>query len=119
MPRQPLSDDLARLRRENEELRARADEAERRSGLFSAICDTLADPVLVTDGGNRILLENRRARSLFHATPGDPEERRRMVEVNNFLFTSFLARPRPPAVEARLSTLDATQRASKARRYVS
>ena len=28
-------------------------------------------------------------------------------------------RPRPPAVEARLSTLDATQRTSKARRYVS
>jgi signal transduction histidine kinase len=105
LPRQPLSDDLARLRRENEELRARADEAERRSGLFSAICDALADPVLVTDGGYRILLENRRARSLFHASPGDPDERRRMVEVNNFLFTSFLARPRPPMVEARELTL--------------
>jgi signal transduction histidine kinase len=105
LPKQPPSDDLARLRRENEELRARAEAAERRSGLFSAICDTLADPVLVTDLGNRILLENRCARSLFHAAPGDSEERRRAVEVNNFLFTSFLARPRPPTVEARELTL--------------
>ncbi|HYW10787.1 MAG TPA: PAS domain-containing protein, partial [Longimicrobium sp.] len=79
--------------------------SERRRDLYGGICDALADPVLVTDARNRILLENRRARSLFAAEAGDGEERRHRVEVNNYLFTSFLARPRPAATEARELTL--------------
>jgi signal transduction histidine kinase len=79
--------------------------SERRRDLYGGICDALADPVLVTDGGNRILLENRRARSLFQVGVGDADERRHRVEVNNYLFTSFLARPRPLDSEARELTL--------------
>ena len=75
--------------------------AERRAELLGAISDALADPVLVTDRRNRILLENRRARALFHVDPADPDERRHRVEVNNYLFTSFLARPRPSETDAR------------------
>jgi PAS domain S-box-containing protein len=79
--------------------------SERRRELYGGICDALADPVLVTDGRNRILLENRRARSLFAAEVGDGDERRHRVEVNNYLFTSFLARPRPADTDARELTL--------------
>ena len=79
--------------------------AERRAELHGAISDALADPVLVTDRRHRILLENRRARTLFHPDPADADERRHRVEVNNYLFTSFLARPRPSETDARELTL--------------
>ena len=79
--------------------------SERRSALYGGICDALADPVLVTDARNRILLENGRARSLFHPNAGDGDERLHRVKVNNFLFTAFLARPRPSETEARELTL--------------
>ncbi|HLM66417.1 MAG TPA: ATP-binding protein, partial [Longimicrobium sp.] len=79
--------------------------SERRRDLYAGISDALADPVLVTDGRSRILLENRRARSLFAAEVGDGDERRHRVEVNNYLFTTFLARPRPAESDARELTL--------------
>jgi len=79
--------------------------SERRRELYGGICDALADPVLVTDARNRILLENRRARSLFASEVSDTDERRHRVEVNNYLFTAFLARPRPGKTEARELTL--------------
>ncbi|HEX2207828.1 MAG TPA: HAMP domain-containing sensor histidine kinase [Longimicrobium sp.] len=79
--------------------------AERRRELYAGICDALADPVLVTDRRNRILLENLRARSLFACSPEDGDERRHRVEVNQYLFTSFLARPRPSETDARELTL--------------
>jgi signal transduction histidine kinase len=81
--------------------------SERRRDLYAGISDALADPVLVTDGRNRILLENRRARLLFAAEVGDGDERRHRVEVNNYLLTAFLGRPRPAesASEARELTL--------------
>ncbi len=81
------------------------DASERRGELYGGISDALADPVLVTDRRNRILLENRRARLLFRVGPDDGEERRHRVEVNNYLFTSFLARPRPSETDARELTL--------------
>lgn len=79
--------------------------SERRRALYGGICDALADPVLVTDGRNRILLENRRARTLFAAQPDEGEPRRHRVEVNNYLFTAFLARPRPSEGDTRELTL--------------
>ncbi|HEX6368663.1 MAG TPA: ATP-binding protein [Longimicrobium sp.] len=81
------------------------DAAERRRELYGGIVDALADPVLVTDRRNRILLENRRARLLFASGPDDGDERRHRVEVNQYLFTSFLARPRPSETDARELTL--------------
>ena len=80
-------------------------EVERRRELYGGIVDALADPVLVTDRRNRILLENRRARSLFASGAEDGDERRHRVEVNQYLFTSFLARPRPSETDARELTL--------------
>jgi signal transduction histidine kinase len=107
-------DALARLRSLEPALFARWDAhaarealeaSERRRDLYGGISDALADPVLVTDARNRILLENRRGRALFRVAPDDGHERRHRVEVNNYLFTSFLARPRPSETEARELTL--------------
>src|SRR5690606_42145523 len=54
--------------------------------------NALPDPVLITDADNRILLENRRAEALFTSAEGDSDGRRRAVEINNLLFSSFLTR---------------------------
>jgi PAS domain S-box-containing protein len=54
--------------------------------------NALPDPVLITDAENNILLENRRAEALFTTAEGDSDGRRRAVEINNLLFSSFLTR---------------------------
>src|SRR5690606_7286300 len=65
---------------------------EQQRDLLTAIVNTLPDPVLITDAGNSIVLKNRRAESLFTTREGDSEGRRRAVEINNLLFSSFLTR---------------------------
>ncbi len=65
---------------------------EQQRDLLTAIVNALPDPVLITDADNTIILENLRAEGLFRATEGDSGGRRRAVEINNLLFTSFLSR---------------------------
>lgn len=64
----------------------------RQGDLLTAIINALPDPVLITDPQNNILLKNGRAESLFRTIEGDSEGRRRAVEINNLLFSSFLTR---------------------------
>ncbi len=58
--------------------------------LLTTMLNSLPDPVLLTTEGNDIVLANERAEQLM--TPGqeDSEGRRRAVQVNNMLFTTFL-----------------------------
>ncbi len=77
---------------ELEELRRSSGQLERQRELLTTILNALPDPVLITDLQNNILLENRRARTLFTAGDADSEGRRRAVEINNLLFSSFLTR---------------------------
>lgn len=65
---------------------------EQQRDLLNAIINALPDPVLITDVDNEILLENRRAASLFRTSDGDTSGRRRAVEINNLLFSAFLTR---------------------------
>jgi len=58
--------------------------------LLTTIINSLPDPVLLTNEGNEIILTNRRAEQLFSGSPGDSEGRRRALQVNNLLFSSFL-----------------------------
>jgi PAS domain S-box-containing protein len=74
-----------RLLRENGHLSQQRD-------LLTAIVNALPDPVLITDAENSIVLENRRAQSLFKTSDADSGGRRRAVEINNLLFSSFLTR---------------------------
>src|SRR5436853_1075382 len=52
----------------------------------------LADPVILTDADNDIILQNVRAESLFKANPDDSEGKRRAIWMNNFLFTAALSK---------------------------
>lgn len=53
--------------------------------------NAVADPVILTDANNDIILKNVRAESLFRASPEDSEGKRRAVWMNNFLFTAALS----------------------------
>jgi PAS domain S-box-containing protein len=82
----PLLDKI-RLARElqvqNERLTGQRD-------LLTNIVNSLPDPVVLSDGSNKIILANDRADQLFSTAPEDSEGRRRAVEMNNLLFSSFL-----------------------------
>jgi signal transduction histidine kinase len=71
-------------------LRGSARQVARQRDLLGTLVDALPDPLLVTDSEHGILRENERAAALFSVREGDGEDRRRAVELNNLLFSSFL-----------------------------
>ena len=73
-----------------EALSVRADRSTRQRDLLTIIVNSLPDPVLLTNADNDIILSNKRAEQLFTALPDDSEGRRRAIQVNNLLFSSFL-----------------------------
>jgi PAS domain S-box-containing protein len=77
---------------ELEQIRGSQRQSEQQRDLLTSIVNALPDPVLITDAENSVILENRRAESLFTTGEGDSEGRRRAVEINNLLFSSFLTR---------------------------
>lgn len=91
---QQLEDASALLERlaELDRLRESHAQMEQQRDLLTTIMNALPDPVLISDSDNNILLENRRAEALFTTDDGDSDGRRRAVEINNLLFSSFLTR---------------------------
>jgi PAS domain S-box-containing protein len=73
-----------------ESLRDRLARTSRHRDLLTTIVNSLPDPVLLTDGANNIVLANQRAEQLFTAHADDNEGRRRAIQINNLLFSSFL-----------------------------
>jgi PAS domain S-box-containing protein len=73
-----------------EELSAQRLRDARQRDLLTTIVNSLPDPVLLTNANNDIALANRRAEQLFTGQPDDSEGRRRAIQVNNLLFSSFL-----------------------------
>jgi PAS domain S-box-containing protein len=65
---------------------------EAQSDLLDSIIDALPDPIVITDAANDIVVQNRQAEHLLLARDADSPGRRRAVEINNLLFTSFLAK---------------------------
>ena len=59
---------------------------------YQQMVDSLPDPVVITDASNDILVQNKRAEHLLFVTDDDSPGRRRAVEMNNLLFSSFLSR---------------------------
>ncbi|TME99298.1 MAG: GAF domain-containing protein [Chloroflexi bacterium] len=51
-----------------------------------------ADPVVLTDANNDIILQNLRAETLFKSNPDDSEGKHRAIWMNNFLFTAALSK---------------------------
>ena len=59
---------------------------------LTLMVDSLPDPVVITNATNDIIAQNSRAERLLNAKEGDSAGRRRAIELNNLLFTSFLAK---------------------------
>ncbi len=100
-PADPSADLLRRIRRigpvlariaERDRMLQGARQLEHQRDLLTALVNALPDPVLITGEDNTIILENRRAESLFTTSEDDSSGRRRAVEINNLLFSSFLTR---------------------------
>ncbi len=74
-----------------EEFRRAAERLDSQRDLLTAILNSLPDPIVITDASNDIVVHNRRAEHLLAIKEVDSEGRRRAVEINNLLFTSFLS----------------------------
>ena len=59
---------------------------------LTLMVDSLPDPVVITNASNDIITQNHRAERLLETKEGDSAGRRRAIELNNLLFTSFLAK---------------------------
>jgi PAS domain S-box-containing protein len=59
---------------------------------LTLMVDSLPDPVVITNATNDIIAQNHRADGLLHVRDGDSPGRRRALELNNLLFTSFLSK---------------------------
>ncbi|MDQ3995453.1 MAG: ATP-binding protein [Gemmatimonadota bacterium] len=70
---------------DNERLRQQRDR-------LTLMVDSLPDPVVITNASNDIISSNRQADHLLNARESDSPGRRRAIELNNLLFTSYLAK---------------------------
>ena len=59
---------------------------------LTLMVDSLPDPVVITDAANEIIAHNERAARLLRRREDDSAGRRRALELNNLLFTSFLSK---------------------------
>ncbi|MGH2451919.1 MAG: ATP-binding protein [Candidatus Limnocylindria bacterium] len=57
-----------------------------------AMVSAIADPVVVTNGRNDIVVQNRRAEELFRSREDDLPGKRQAVSMNNFMFTAALSK---------------------------
>jgi len=82
---------LARTRH-MERYRQAAERLDEQRDLLTTIINSLPDPIVITDAAADIVVQNRRAEHLLSTGELDSEGRRRAVEINNLLFTSYLSR---------------------------
>jgi PAS domain S-box-containing protein len=75
-----------------DELRHSAQQLDEQHELLSAIINALPDPIVITDAHNDVVVQNKRAETLLATSERDSEGRRRAVEINNLLFSSFLSK---------------------------
>ncbi|HVX39821.1 MAG TPA: ATP-binding protein [Gemmatimonadaceae bacterium] len=68
------------------------DQSSHERSRYQQMVDSLPDPVVITDASNDILVQNKRAEHLLSTADDDSPGRRRAVELNNLLFSSFLSR---------------------------
>jgi len=75
-----------------EEQQRYADQLDRQTNLLTAIINALPDPIVISDAANAMVVQNKRATGLFGMRSDDSEGRRRAVEINNLLYSSFLSK---------------------------
>ena len=84
----PLIARLASLEQARERAESLAQQRER----LTLMVDSLPDPVVITNAANDIVAQNHRAGRLLRSRDDDSPGRRRALELNNLLFTSFLSK---------------------------
>ena len=75
-----------------EDARETADRLVQQRDRLTLMVDSLPDPVVIMNAANDIIAQNSRAGRLLHARDDDSPGRRRALELNNLLFTSFLSK---------------------------
>ena len=75
-----------------EDSRELVDRLSQQRDRLTLMVDSLPDPVVITNAANDIIAQNHRAGRLLHAREDDSPGRRRALELNNLLFTSFLSK---------------------------
>jgi PAS domain S-box-containing protein len=84
----PLLARLAAL----QDSRELADRLSQQHDRLTLMVDSLPDPVVIMNAANNIVAQNHRAERLLRGHEDDSPGRRRALELNNLLFTSFLSK---------------------------
>src|ERR1700755_1762169 len=76
---------------QTERLAATVRKLQRERQWVESIMKSVADPIVLTNMDNEILLQNRRAEELFSARRDASEGKRRALEMNDLLFSAYLS----------------------------
>jgi PAS domain S-box-containing protein len=76
---------------QNEQLLTTVQKLQRERQWVESIMKSVADPIVLTNLDNEILLQNRRAEELFSGSVNASEGKRRALKMNDLLFSAYLS----------------------------
>lgn len=82
---------IASLAIHQERLISTVTKLQRERQWIESIMKSVADPIVLTDLDNEILLQNRRAEELFSGSANAGEGKRRALKMNDLLFSAYLS----------------------------
>jgi PAS domain S-box-containing protein len=82
---------VASLAIQQERLVGSVTKLQRERQWIESIMKSVADPIVLTDLDNEILLQNRRAEELFSGSANAGEGKRRALKMNDLLFSAYLS----------------------------
>jgi PAS domain S-box-containing protein len=82
---------VASLALQQDRLTASVSKLQRERQWIESIMKSVADPIVLTDLDNEILLQNRRAEELFSGSANAGEGKRRALKMNDLLFSAYLS----------------------------
>src|SRR5882724_2992833 len=82
---------VASLATQQERLLSTVTKLQRERQWIESIMKSVADPIVLTDLDNEILLQNRRAEELFSGSANAGEGKRRALKMNDLLFSAYLS----------------------------
>ncbi|HEY8227612.1 MAG TPA: ATP-binding protein [Pyrinomonadaceae bacterium] len=82
---------VASLAMQQDRLTATVAKLQRERQWIESIMKSVADPIVLTDLDNEILLQNRRAEELFSGSANAGEGKRRALKMNDLLFSAYLS----------------------------
>ena len=75
----------------NERLRSSITKLDRERQWVESVMKSVADPIVLTNLDNEILLQNKRAEELFSGSEDASEGKRRALKMNDLLFSAYLS----------------------------